>query len=91
LCSATEGLQKSNKKETPVILAIQEAKIRRITNSKPVQVNSFARPYLEKPFTKIRLVKWLKVKALSSNPNTTKKKKKETCGFHRVDLSSRTF
>jgi hypothetical protein len=34
------------------------------------------RPYLEKPFTKIGLVKWLKVKALSSNPSTAKKKKK---------------
>jgi hypothetical protein len=32
------------------------------------------RPYLEKPFTKIGLVEWLKVKALSSNPSTTKKK-----------------
>jgi hypothetical protein len=26
------------------------------------------RPYLEKPFTKIGPVEWLKVKALSSNP-----------------------
>jgi hypothetical protein len=40
------------------------------------------RPYLEKkkPFTKIGLVEWLKVKALSSSPSTTKKKKK----FHVV-------
>jgi hypothetical protein len=30
------------------------------------------RPYLEKPFTKIRLVEWLK--PLSSNPSTEKKK-----------------
>jgi hypothetical protein len=38
------------------------------------------RPYLKKPFTKIRLVEWFKVKALSSNTSTTKKKKKsETC------------
>jgi hypothetical protein len=35
------------------------------------------RPYLEKPFTKIELVEWLKVKALSSSPSTAKKKKKE--------------
>jgi hypothetical protein len=35
------------------------------------------RPYLEKPFTKIRLVEWLKVKALSLSPSTTKKKKKK--------------
>jgi hypothetical protein len=33
------------------------------------------RPYLEKPFTKIDVVQWLKVKALSSSPNTPKKKK----------------
>jgi hypothetical protein len=35
------------------------------------------RPYLEKPFTKIGLVKWLEVKALSSSPSTAKKKKKK--------------
>jgi hypothetical protein len=33
------------------------------------------RPYLEKPFPKIGLVEWLKVKDLSSSPSTTKKKK----------------
>jgi ribosomal protein S21 len=31
---------------------------------------------LKKTFTKIGLVEWLKVKALSSNPSTAKKKKK---------------
>jgi hypothetical protein len=31
------------------------------------------RPYLEKPFTKMGLVEWLKVKPLSSRPSTTKK------------------
>jgi hypothetical protein len=39
------------------------------------------RPYLEKPITKIGLVELLKVKALSANASTTKKKrerKKET-------------
>jgi hypothetical protein len=51
----------------PVILATQEAEIRRIV---------VARPYLEKPFTKICLVKRLKVKALSFNPSTAKKKKR---------------
>jgi hypothetical protein len=63
----------------PVILATQEAEIKRIeaSSSKPAWANSSARPYLEKPFTKIGLVKWLKVKALSSNPSTTKKKKKK--------------
>jgi hypothetical protein len=44
---------------------------------KPAQANSSARPYHEKPFTKIGLVEWLKVKAPSSSPTTTKKKKKE--------------
>jgi hypothetical protein len=33
----------------------------------------FARPYLEKPFTKIGLVEWLKVKALRSSSSTAKK------------------
>jgi hypothetical protein len=31
------------------------------------------RPYLEKPFTKIGLVEWLTVEALSSSPSTEKK------------------
>jgi hypothetical protein len=35
------------------------------------------RPYLEKPLTKIMLVNWLKVKALSSSPSTAKKKEKK--------------
>jgi hypothetical protein len=35
------------------------------------------RPYLKKPFTKIELVEWLKVKAPSSSPSTAKKKKKK--------------
>jgi hypothetical protein len=39
--------------------------------SKPVWTNSSARPCLQKPFTKIGLVKWLEVKALSSSPSTT--------------------
>jgi hypothetical protein len=50
-----------------VILATQEAEIRK---------KVCAKPYLEKPFTKIGLVEWLKVKVLSSSPSTTKKKKK---------------
>jgi hypothetical protein len=32
----------------------------------PDKANSSRRPYLEKPFTKIGLVEWLKVKTLSS-------------------------
>jgi hypothetical protein len=46
-------------------------------DSKPARTNSSARPCLEKPFTKIGLVKWLKVKALSSSPSTKKKKLKK--------------
>jgi hypothetical protein len=42
--------------------------------SKPAQANSSMRLYVEKPFTKIGLVEWLKVMALSSNPSTKKKK-----------------
>jgi hypothetical protein len=44
--------------------------------SKPAQANNSTRPYLEKPFRKIGLVEWLKLKALSSSPRTAKKKKK---------------
>jgi hypothetical protein len=44
--------------------------------SKPVLANSSVRPYLEKPFRKIGLVEWLKVKALSSNPSTAKQTNK---------------
>jgi hypothetical protein len=42
---------------------------------KPALANSSARPYLEKPFTKIGLVEWLKVNPLSSRTSTSKKKK----------------
>jgi hypothetical protein len=35
------------------------------------------RHYLEKPFTKIGLLEWLKVKTLTSSPSTTKKKKRK--------------
>jgi hypothetical protein len=59
----------------PVILATQEAEIRRITVQSPPRANNSMRPYLKKqPFTKIGLVEWLKVKALSSSPSTAKKK-----------------
>jgi hypothetical protein len=49
--------------------------------SKTAKANSPERPYLKKPFTKIGLVGWLKVKALSLNPSTTKKKKKDKLKF----------
>jgi hypothetical protein len=35
------------------------------------------KPYLEKPFTKIELMEWLKVKALSSRPSATQTHKKD--------------
>jgi hypothetical protein len=35
------------------------------------------RPYLKKPFRKIGLVEWLKVKALSSSPSIAKTKKEK--------------
>jgi hypothetical protein len=54
----------------PVILATQEAKTRRIMAQSQLTVQ-------EKLFTKIGLVEWLKVKALSSSPITQKKKKKQ--------------
>jgi hypothetical protein len=38
--------------------------------SKPALANSSARPYLEKTFTKIGLVEWLKVKTLSLKRET---------------------
>jgi hypothetical protein len=47
-------------------------------SSKPVWTNSPVRPDLKKSFTKIALVEWLKVKALSSSSSTAKKKKRIT-------------
>jgi hypothetical protein len=43
-------------------------------SSKPAQPNSSWGPIFKKPFTKKVLVEWLKVKALSSNLSTTRKK-----------------
>jgi hypothetical protein len=48
---------------------------------KPAGANSSVRPYLKKPFTKIGLVEWLKVKALSSSSSTAKKEKKKRAGW----------
>jgi hypothetical protein len=45
-------------------------------NSKPAQASSSQDPMLKKPFTKIGLVEWLKVKALSSILSTEKKERK---------------
>jgi hypothetical protein len=45
---------------------------------KPAQANSSKRPYLEKTLHKKGLMEWLKVKALRSSPNTSKRKKTES-------------
>jgi hypothetical protein len=60
----------------PAILATQEAEIRRtVVQSQPGKWCK--KPYLNKPFTKIGLVEWLKEEALSSSPSTTKKLQKK--------------
>jgi hypothetical protein len=43
--------------------------------SKPAQANSSQNPISKKPFTKIGLMEWFKIKALNSNPSTEKKKR----------------
>jgi hypothetical protein len=59
---------------TPVILATQEAEIRRITvRRQPKQIVHETLSVSKTPITKKGLVKWFKVKALSSSPSTTKK------------------
>jgi hypothetical protein len=59
----------------PIILATQETEIKRIVvQSQPRQ--KCVRPYLGNTQHEKGLVKWLKVKALSLSPSTTKKKKK---------------
>jgi hypothetical protein len=65
----------------PVILATQEAEIRGIkVRSQPGQIvcETLSRKTLSQ---KIRLVEWLKVKALSSSPSTTKTNKQTTQGL----------
>jgi hypothetical protein len=49
------------------------------------------RTYLEKPFTKIGLVEWLKVKTLSSSPSTSKNKQtKPLPKTHGIKISKET-
>jgi hypothetical protein len=57
-----------------IILAMQEAEIRRIMVQSQLKANSSQDPH-KTPFTKW-LVEWLKVYALSSSPNTTKRNSK---------------
>jgi hypothetical protein len=56
---------------TPVILATQEAEIRRI-KVRSQQGQTVQETLSEKNQKKTRLVEWLKVKPLSSNPSTAK-------------------
>jgi hypothetical protein len=54
----------------PVILATQEVEIKRImVRSQPREIDP--QDPISKNFTKIGLVEWLKVKAMSSSPSTT--------------------
>jgi hypothetical protein len=46
-------------------------------SSQPAQANSSRDPISKKPFTKIGLLEWLKMKSLNSSPSTTKRKKKK--------------
>jgi hypothetical protein len=76
--SVSKGLggqeEEEEKKVTSGQVLVAHACNPRYSGSKPAQANSSARSYLGKPFTKVGLVEWLKVKALSSNPSTEKKK-----------------
>jgi hypothetical protein len=59
-----------------VILATQEAEIRRISVQNQlgeIACETLSQKKKTKPITKIRLMKWLKVKSLNSNHSTTKK------------------
>jgi hypothetical protein len=64
---------------TPVILATQDTEIRRIKVQSQLRQIVPQNPISKKQQQhRKRLVECLKVKALSSNPNITKKKKKAT-------------
>jgi hypothetical protein len=49
------------------------------SGSKPAQANSSREPISKKPITKIGLMEWLQVKALSSSPRTAKAKRQSLC------------
>jgi hypothetical protein len=59
---------------TPIILTYSGGRDQEDHDSKPAQINSFARPYLKKPFTKIG---WLTMKTLCSSLSTAKKKSRK--------------
>jgi hypothetical protein len=56
---------------------------------KPAQANSSGDPISKNTHHKKGLVEWLKVKALSANLSTAKKKKKTN--FHQTDGCSQNF
>jgi hypothetical protein len=63
----------------PVILATQEAEIRRIAfQSQSGQI--VHETLSQKTLHQKGLLEWLKVKALGSSPSTAKAKTKKTCG-----------
>jgi hypothetical protein len=68
---------------TPIILATQEAEIRRIeVQSQPGEI--VHKTLSQKTLHIKGLVEWLKVKALSSNPSTAKKKKKKRIRWRHI-------
>jgi hypothetical protein len=62
---------------TPVIPALGRLK-QEDCSSKPARANSSQDPISKKNPLQKGLVEWLKVKALSSSPSTSKKKSKQT-------------
>jgi hypothetical protein len=69
---------------TPVILPTQEAEIRRIkVKSQPGQTVCQTLS-LKTLSQKIGVVEWLQVKALSSSPSTTNKKKQKTLNLSSI-------
>jgi hypothetical protein len=73
-----------------VILATQEAEIRRIIAAKPASTNSSRDPILKKPITKTGLVEWLKMKTPSSSPSTEGGEKK-TSLINNLDNSQKHY
>jgi hypothetical protein len=81
LCSSILLLSKNNWCWAPVAhtcnLRYSGGRDQEDCGSKPAPANSLQELILKKPMTKKGLVEWLKVKVLSSNPSTEKKKKSE--------------
>jgi hypothetical protein len=76
---------------TPIILATKAAETRRrAVRNQPGQIVCERDPVSKNPIKNIGLVKWLKVRALSSSHNTAKKKKKD-CFLAIIKLISIVF